>query len=176
MKKLAALVFSTIAFTTAAPAYAGDEAYYQQFLYKQECEDDGDGEQHCQYRHLMGMETFDISPLHKINVTISLYLNQDLTATARYSEMHQVRSNTSTEWRTEIRRFCQVEKNGSWSAPTGFAMGDLIGERATWNSQNAVKLTFTKSLDSPEMQGRSIILSYGYANMPKDPAMPPVCE
>lgn len=176
MKKLTLSLLCVLSLVAALPAFAGDEAYYKEFLYKQECTDDGDGEQHCQWRNLMGMETYNITPLFRIHLQVSVFLNDDMTATFRYNEMHEERDNESAPWRFKMHSFCTIEKNGSWSAPQDFVMGDLItGKRATWHTQNAVEITLAKVIDSPELAGKSMVLSYGYSNVAKDPLMPPAC-
>lgn len=157
-----------------------DLAYFQQFLYKKETHDDGDGDVQVQYRQLLGDQEIQIDPNHILIAHVELYLNADMTSTFRYTEMLKSRDNDHSDWQYMPGDMCPTQITGAWSVPEReliLGAGDaIVGARDVWHTQNAVKLTFKKALKNPALAGQSITLSYGYSSQDKDSMMPPFCH
>ena len=94
-----------------------DLAYFKQFIYKKESSDDGDGEVHVQFRMLLADQELLVNSNQIVVAHFELFLNEDMSATFRYSEMYKVRADEHAEWKFEVREFCPYILNGNYSVP-----------------------------------------------------------
>jgi hypothetical protein len=150
-----AILFAAVLMPVATHA-ASDLPYFQQFLYQET--EDADG--NASTRFLMG-SNIDISaadPANHILANIQVYLLPDSSYVIKYDEMYQ----------NYMPILMHKHFQGSWSVPDQqLVVGDVAtGGRAVspLNGLNAVQVTFTKDLNTAGLAGKTAILEYGFSN------------
>ena len=172
MKKVILLALSLFA---VAPAFAGGEAYYQQFMYAKEEIDDGDEGITVVYHNLMSfLNEIEINPNRIMVVNMSLFLLPDSQYALTYQEDFKVRANADAPWGFEPgpTGFCPKVIRGAWSAPDQQLVTNegFHADRAVFNGHPAVKIVFDRPLVSAEPVGREFIADYGFSMSPMEMA------
>ena len=153
------------------PARAENSAYYHQFDYQKETDDDGDGEVHVQWRELeTSLNEVAITPNRIVIVNASLYLLPNQQYVFFYNEMLKTRANEGAPWEFPgtLDGFCPVVRKGTWSSPDQNLVteSEFYGEPGTFDSRAGVKLMLTGALRTSEVKGQSFIFDYGISNVP----------